>query len=107
VSAAAVGARRVGLAQVGASTANRRALNAAINPPITRLARAGLASMQVGALLGVQRSVFAGLASDINRFGAHAQIDSLTRAANEAVGVTALSKAVQGIGASIATDFAR
>lgn len=109
LSTAATSARRIGetqdMARVRTSAASRRALEAAINPSITRLARGGLASVHVGGLLGAQRTLFPRFASDIGRVSAFSQIDSVTKIATEAIGGGALSKAVQGVGASLATDF--
>jgi hypothetical protein len=85
--------------------ASRRALEAAINPSITRRARGGLASVHVGGLLGAQRTLFPRFASDIGRVSAFSQIDSVTKIATEAIGGGALSKAVQGVGASLTADF--
>ncbi len=113
VSTRTVGAsvRRAGLTQAAAmtvgATASRLALDAAINPSITRLARGGLASLQVGRLLGLEQSVVRGFAVDVGRFGAFAQVDAVTKVVNNAVGVSAMSKAVQGIGASVLGDFAK
>lgn len=110
LSTAAASARRIGEAQdearVRTPAASRRALEAAINPSITRLAR-GLASVHVGGLLGAQRTLFPRFASDIGRVSAFSQIDSVTKIATEAIGGGALSKAVQGVGASLATDFVK
>jgi hypothetical protein len=109
LSTAATSARRIGeaqdMARVRTSAASRRALKAAINPSITRLARGGLASVHVGGLIGAQRTLFPRFASDIGRVSAFSQIDSVTKIATEAIGGAALSKAVQGVGASLATDF--
>lgn len=109
LSTAATSARRIGeaqdMARVRTSAASRRALEAAINPSITRLARGGLASVHVGGLLGDKRTLFPCFASDIGRVSAFSQIDSVTKIAAEAIGGGALSKAVQGVGASLATGF--
>jgi hypothetical protein len=93
------------VARVRTAAASRRALEAAINPSITRLAQGGLASVHVGGLLGAQRTLFPRFASDIGRISAFSQIDSVTKIATEVIGGGALSKAVQGVGASLATDF--
>ncbi len=110
-STAATSARKIGKAQdearVRTSAASRRALEAAINPSITRLARGGLASSHVGGFLGARRTLFPRFASDIGQFSAFSQIDSVTKIVTEAIGGGALSKAVQGVGASLATDFVK
>ncbi len=109
LSTAATSARRIGevrdVARVRTSAASRRALEAAINPPITRLARGGLASMRVGGLLSAQRTLLPRFANDIGQVSAFSRIDSLTKIATGVIDGGALSKAVQGVGASLTTDF--
>ncbi len=108
----AASARRVRLAQtaaraVGTSSAGQWALTAALDPSIGQLARGGVAGVHIGNLLGLQQSVVAGLAVGIGRFGAFSQMQSLTKTVNEATGVSALSKTVQRLGASVLADCAK